>query len=180
MTNENFLFLLAIGVLIGVLIAVRTVVRRIQKQRTTSPVIRSDDYQRIQLLLTPTETRFYHVLIAALPTDYTCMTQVALNRLIKVQRPRFGSAWRDPRWNRIAQKSIDFVVVRRSDLRVMVLIELDDSTHQQAHRQQRDTFLDTVCGHIHLPILHIPVQSEYQRTELQMRLLGYLTAKERA
>jgi hypothetical protein len=59
----------------------------------------------------------------------------------------------------------------------MVLIELDDATHQQAHRQQRDTFLDTVCAHINLPILHIPVQPEYQRTELQMRLLGYLTAK---
>jgi hypothetical protein len=175
-TNENII-LLTIGIVTGVLLALRTVVRRIQKKRTSQPSVDQHDYQRIPLLLTPTETRFYHVLIAALPTEYTCMTQVALNRLIKVQKPRFGAAWRDPRWNRIAQKSIDFVVVRRSDLRVMVLIELDDATHQQAHRQQRDTFLDTVCAHINLPILHIPVQPEYQRTELQMRLLGYLTAK---
>lgn len=176
MTTENTI-LLAIGIVIGVLLALRTVVRRIQKKRMLQPSSGQHDYQRIPMLLTPTETRFYQVLIAALPTEYTCMTQVALNRLVKVNRPRIGAAWRDPRWNRIAQKSIDFVVVRRSDLRVMVLMELDDATHQKAHRKDRDTFLDTVCASIDLPILHIPVQSEYQRTELQMRLLGYLTAK---
>jgi hypothetical protein len=175
-TTEN-IRLLAIGILIGVLLALRTVVRRIQKKRTSQPNISQHDYQRVLMILTPTEMRFYQVLIAALPAEYTCMTQVALNRLVKVNRPRFGAAWRDPRWNRIAQKSIDFVVVRRSDLRVMVLIELDDATHQKAHRKERDMFLDTVCASIELPILHVPVQSEYQRTELQMNLLGYLTVK---
>jgi hypothetical protein len=168
------IMLLAIGILLSIVVILR---RAKRKNKQSSPSVHADDYTKVPQLLTPTELAFYQVLTDALPTEYTCMTQVALNRLIKVQKPRFGAAWRDPRWNRIAQKSIDFVVVRRSDLRVMVLIELDDASHQKAQRQQRDTFLDTVCANINLPIIHIPVQSHYQRHELQMRLLGYLTAK---
>lgn len=166
--------------IISVMLSIVIVLRRMQRKNTRQTVssgVSANDYASILHLVTPHEITFYNVLISALPTEYMCMTQVALNRLIKVQKPRFGAAWRDPRWNRIAQKSIDFVVVRRSDFRVMVLIELDDSTHQQLHRKQRDTFLDTVCGHIDLPILHIPVQLTYQRPEIQMRLSGYLATK---
>lgn len=175
MNDMTQIVLLGIGVLLGLVLVLRRLQRT--RPRRVAAAVSAHDYAKVPQLLTPTELGFYQVLTDALPTEYTCMTQVALNRLIKVQKPRFGAAWRDPRWNRIAQKSIDFVVVRRSDLRVMVLIELDDASHQKAQRQQRDTFLDTVCANINLPIIHIPVQSHYQRNELQMRLLGYLTAK---
>ena len=96
-------------------------------------------YDVVAMVLTPTEQQFARVLAEALPSGYTVMVQVALQRVVTVRNPRRGQPWRDKRWNQISQKSLDFVVVRSADSKIILAIELDDATHLQANRIARDT-----------------------------------------
>ena len=131
-------------------------------------------YDAVAMVLTPTEQQFATVLRDSLPAAYDIMVQVALQRVVTVRNPRRGQPWRDKRWNQISQKSLDFVVIRRADSKLMLVIELDDATHLQANRIARDELLDAIMHDAGLPLVHVPVQSHYDRLALQMRLLGYL------
>jgi hypothetical protein len=132
-------------------------------------------YDVVAMVLTPTEQQFARVLAEALPSGYTVMVQVALQRVVTVRNPRRGQPWRDKRWNQISQKSLDFVVVRSADSKIILAIELDDATHLQANRIARDALLDTIMADAGVPLVHIPVQSHYDGHALQMQLLGYLS-----
>ena len=132
-------------------------------------------YDAVAMVLTPTEQQFATVLRDSLPAAYDIMVQVALQRVVTVRNPRRGQPWRDKRWNQISQKSLDFVVIRRADSKLMLAIELDDATHLQANRIARDELLDAIMHDAGLPLLHVPVQSHYDRHALQMQLLGYLS-----
>ena len=57
----------------------------------------------------------------------------------------------------------------------MFTIELDDATHLHANRIARDELLDAIMHDAGLPLVHVPVQSHYDRHALQLQLLGYLS-----
>jgi len=48
----------------------------------------------------------------------------------------------------------------------MLAIELDDSSHKRAARQERDSFVDSALAAAGLPILHVPARSGYNAQEL--------------
>jgi len=133
-----------------------------------------DDYRLVGQLLTANERAFSAALRQALPAGSVLMVQVALNRVVEVRNPRRGDSWRDPRWNRIAQKSLDFVVMRSSDARPVVAIELDDASHERPERRRRDELLDAVLASAGLPIIHQPVLPVYDIDSIRLRLLGYV------
>ena len=132
-------------------------------------------YDAVDMVLTPTEQQFATVLRDSLPAAYDIMVQVALQRVVTVRNPRRGQPWRDKRWNQISQKSLDFVVVRSADSKIILAIELDDATHLQANRIARDELLDTIMADAGVPLVHVPVQSHYDGHALQMQVLGYLS-----
>ena len=133
-------------------------------------------YDAVAMVLTPTEQQFATVLRDSLPAAYDIMVQVALQRVVTVRNPRRGQPWRDKRWNQISQKSLDFVVIRRADSKLMLAIELDDATHLHANRIARDELLDAIMHDAGVALLHVPVHTHYDRLALQMRLLGYLAS----
>lgn len=134
----------------------------------------SHHYDVVAMVLTPSEQQFARVLADALPSGYTVMMQVALQRVVAVRNPRRGQPWRDKRWNQISQKSLDFVVIRSADSKIILAIELDDATHLQANRIARDELLDTIMADAGVWLLHVPVHAHYDCHALQMQLLGYL------
>jgi hypothetical protein len=91
-------------------------------------------------VLTPNEKEFYGRLYRALP-DYIIWAQVSMSALIE---PAVSRA--DPQFmmrrNRVAQKYVDFVVVNRSTLDPVAIIELDDITHDPAKDAKRDEMLE--------------------------------------
>ena len=178
---SNALCLLAIGlVAVVVLRALRRArLRRGVAASTSNPSLTqrriANDYTVVTSLLTAAEQTYYAVLRAALPAEYTIMVQVALNRLVVVQRLPKTHHWRDPRWSRIAQKSLDYVVVRTADMVPVLVIELDDASHTQQMRIARDVLVDDVLRDAGLPVIHQPVRATYDRMAIQAQLLGYLT-----
>ncbi|MDO4271655.1 MAG: DUF2726 domain-containing protein [Candidatus Saccharibacteria bacterium] len=52
-------------------------------------------------------------------------------------------------------KSVDYVLIRKSDLTTLCAIELDDSTHDREHRQIRDAEVNHMFRMAKQPLAHI-------------------------
>jgi very-short-patch-repair endonuclease len=56
----------------------------------------------------------------------------------------------------------------------LLVIELDGTTHVLRERQERDKFLDNVFAAVGLPILHVPVQPNYDKRAIAIQIAGAL------
>lgn len=83
-------------------------------------------------ILSEPEQVLYRRLVEALP-EYLVLPQVQLARALRFKRGQRDHAV----WNRICQLSIDFLIVR-PDTSIIAAIELDDSSHFRADRQDAD------------------------------------------
>jgi hypothetical protein len=87
-------------------------------------------------LLTPNETEFFHRLQRALPA-YRVFPQVSFAALLTDD----GALPRRARWSlraRFDRKIADYVVCEAGSLKVVALVELDDSTHDADSDRRRD------------------------------------------
>ena len=90
-------------------------------------------------MLTSAERQFLVVLINALP-DFVICPQVAMGALLKVESGVENKQFWVTR-NKFSQKIVDYAVVDPSDGRVLVLIELDDRSHDASRDRDRDAML---------------------------------------
>ena len=87
-------------------------------------------------LLTPNEIHFFYRLQRALPA-YHVFPQVSFAAFITDD----GKLSSNARWSlrgRFDRKIADFVICERSSLKIVALVELDDSTHLASADRQRD------------------------------------------
>ena len=123
------------------------------------------DYLALPTLLNPTEQKFAVLLRDVLPVGYRYTAQMAVNRLVTVRHLRRGQVWRDPRWNRIAHKSLDFVIIRSADTQPVLAISLADSP---------DAVLDPVLREVGLPLVYIAPRQIPSRDALQHQIVPLL------
>jgi hypothetical protein len=116
--------------------------------------------------LTPAEFSFYKVLTSIVGTRMVTLTKVRLADIFFVphQQKNFGYV------NRISNKHVDFLLCTPDTMKSLAGIELDDVSHNQPSRQQRDNFVDEVFLTAGLPLLHIPVQRGYNLKEISAQL----------
>ncbi len=69
--------------------------------------------------------------------------------------------------SKINKKIVDFVLFDKQNISPILVIELDDYTHQKPDRKKRDVFLNKVLDHCGIPILHTPSVHE---EELRMKI----------
>jgi very-short-patch-repair endonuclease len=112
-------------------------------------------------ILTPAEIRFFSLLESTLPEHCYLLTQVRLANLVAIRQ---GFSWKQ--FAPIGMKSVDFVICNRRDMRPLLVVELDDRTHDRPERKERDRFVDQVLGGVAIPILHWPLSRGYSRTEI--------------
>jgi hypothetical protein len=61
---------------------------------------------------------------------------------------------------------VDFLLCNPKTLKPVFAIELDDSSHARADRQERDALVEEVFAAAHLPLLRIPASQSYNTSEL--------------
>ncbi len=110
-------------------------------------------------LLTDREYEFYRKLRpVALKKGMQIFTKVRMADLVE---PSIDKD--DPNWivcfNKIKAKHIDFALAD-CDANIILLIELDDSTHAQSDRQERDKFVDAVLKNTGYDIIHTYGETE--------------------
>ena len=72
----------------------------------------------------------------------------------------------DDQWDKVAgrkirQKRFDFVLASPKTFRIKAVIELDDSSHELRHRQNRDRFVEQACQAAGVLLIRIPVYRQY-------------------
>ena len=77
-----------------------------------------------------------------------------------------GTENRQSHTNRVISKHVDFLLCDREKLSPLLVIELDDSSHERDDRAQRDAFVDEALGAAGLPILHVSANRSYAPKEL--------------
>lgn len=128
-------------------------------------------YRPVGVLLSPAERSFLGVLDQAVSDDCRIFAKVRLADLIEVEAGVPAKVRRNA-FNRISQKHIDFCVCRRSDLAVLYLVELDDSSHKRKSRASRDRFVDQALQVAGVPILRFQARRTYLAGEIAERIEG--------
>ena len=126
-------------------------------------------YQKSKSLFSPAERSFLGVLEQAVGSEHRVFGKVRIADVASVKSLGNRSSWQRA-FNRISAKHFDFVICKASDLSVVCAVELDDKSHQQGKRKERDNFVSGVCQAISLPLLQVPAQQAYSLQELQAKV----------
>ena len=119
------------------------------------------------------EGDFFRVLRVVVGNRGHVLAQVSLRQLLWFPPKQAGlQAWR----NRVAQKSIVFVVCDVATLRPLVAIELDEPSHAQPDRQARDEAVHAMLTAAGLPWVCVLTSRTYDTRELESALAAYLPA----
>jgi len=123
--------------------------------------------------LSPVEFSFFKVLSSLGGARLTIQTKVRLADVFFVARPNENMTY----FSRIAQKHLDFLVCDSVTMKPLLGIELDDSSHRQSARQERDDFVDRVFEAAGLPLLRLPVRREYNTQDLAAKIAPLLKGR---
>ena len=129
-------------------------------------------YARREALFTPAERSFLSVLEQSVGAEYRIMGKVRLGDIVAVER-RFTGNQQAAR-NKINQKHVDFVLCAPQTLAIVLVVELDDRSHERPDRRERDIFVDGALGAAGIPIAHIPAQRHYSVADVQRRIFESL------
>lgn len=114
----------------------------------------TEEYPYIKpYLLTKKEWAFYKALKPITDKYHLhILAKVRLADLVEVKKGLSNSQYFKA-FAKIKAKHVDFVLARPANLAVLCAIEVDDGSHDDIDRQQRDFFLDKVCETVKLPLI---------------------------
>lgn len=128
-------------------------------------------YEKIDALFTPAERSFYGVLKQAVGGEWEIFGKVRLADVIAPRKGMSRSNWQKA-FNRISAKHIDFVVCNKEDLSILCAIELDDKSHGNKSRRERDEFIESACDAAGLRLVRFPARKAYVIEEVRTTVLG--------
>jgi hypothetical protein len=126
-------------------------------------------------LFTPAERSFLGVLDDAISDEYRIFGKVRLSDLL-VPEKGLSPGGRATALNKIQRKHLDFVICRRSDLAVIAVAELDDKSHREAKRGERDDFLEKALAKAGIPLLRFAVKKAYVPAEVRAAIAAVMPA----
>lgn len=128
-------------------------------------------YRAKPFLLSPAEFRFFQALREAIPSRVAIAPKVRLADLVGCQEqwPSVATL------GRITQKHVDFVLFDERCTRVLVAIELDDSSHERKTTIERDRFVNDLLNSVRVPLLRVQAAGKYNPMVLRQQLEITLT-----
>jgi len=149
--NSFFYYFLLIIIIVGLGLYVKS--KRISRQDLP--------YKKREFLMTRAEKEFFGVLEQVVNNHYYIAPQVKISNLAFVSEGKNRQMY----LNKIDRKTIDFVLFDKQFSPVLA-IELDDGSHNNESRKNRDDFVDEVMRTIGLKIIHIKTASSYNLKEI--------------
>lgn len=155
-------------ILVLIIIIIILILKNIKLKNTMSPTLPKEEinydtkYVKRDYLLTQTELKFYKLLKTITDEmNLTICPQVPLYEILR------NKDYKD--FNKIQSKSIDFVITE-PNLKIKMCIELDDASHYQAKRLQRDEFINKLFTDLDIKLIRVPVKSFYDLEELKSKI----------
>lgn len=123
--------------------------------------------------LSPAELSFYRVLRFAVKEQAIVFAKVNLADIFFVVRPNENQSHR----NKIDRKHVDFLICNAETMKPLVGLELDDKSHEQPKRVERDEFVDAVFEAADLPLIHVTARAAYEPNALIELLAPHLSVR---
>lgn len=134
--------LLDIIIIVALLITVAVLEVRNQQNKSDKVKITEKMPYKKKLLLTKHEWSFYKSLKpVADELGYSVLAKIRVADLVEVTA-KDRSEWQKY-FNKVNKKHIDFVLAKPENLQIVLLIELDDNSHNEAQKQ-RDEFIEAL------------------------------------
>lgn len=137
---------------------------------TENEINYSTYYRPKRYVITLNELNFYTTLMeVAKELDLILFSQVSLYNIIDTKK-NLDRSTKTTYFNKIASKSIDFVLVDKKDCRIKLCIELDDHTHEKKNRIERDKFINQLFKDLEINLLRYPSYTLYYKDTLKKRI----------
>ena len=117
-----------------------------------------------EYFLSPAERSFFRVLERLVGEEILICPKPSVREVLKVSAEVVTE--RQKYFNWISQKHLDFVLCERRTMRILCAVELDDRSHEQKERRQRDAFLDKAFDTAGVALFHVPCRKNYGEREL--------------
>lgn len=95
-------------------------------------------YYSKKFIMTKTEEKFYNMFIDIVGNDYLVWPQINLATIIKKNG--------DFKYQNELYRNIDFGIFSKDKHELLLLIEINDETHNNSHRRKRDITVDQICS----------------------------------
>lgn len=132
-----------------------------QKQQQVQPQF---PYKAKQYFFSNAEASFYHVLKQITGENVIIFPHVALRDLVFITGIEKRNYYKF--FNQIDRKQVDFLLADAKTLKPILVLELDDLSHQKPDRIQRDIFVEKVLQCAGIPLARVPVQHSYDTKQL--------------
>ncbi|HEX3627185.1 MAG TPA: DUF2726 domain-containing protein [Verrucomicrobiae bacterium] len=162
------MLLATMAVIVVLLVLTVTIITLWQRSALVAKASGGARYQAVPLL-SPAEQSFFRVLQQVIAQAYSIFPKVRLADIISPGKSSSRSGWRFA-FNRIASKHVDFVLCDPQSLRVVGVIELDDSTHRRFERGIRDWVVDSALGDAAIPVFRFPAARSYSLVQIRQQL----------
>lgn len=123
-------------------------------------------YKSRERLCTEAEAAFFEKLRQA-PPEHHIFAQVQMLRIMEVRAVENAKSWQ----NKIDRKSLDFVICDANHA-IVAGIELDDSTHSQKKRQDRDVFVERAMRDAGIKLARFHAREVITADGIRERILG--------
>lgn len=131
----------------------------------------SDIYVLEESILTPAELKYMKSLQKVVEDKYYILSKVRVADVFRVKRKRFGEA--EYKWfNKIKSKHFDYVLCCPETFKPLIIIELDDKSHNKIEVIKRDRFINKICNDGGVRIIRWPVRFSYDHDEMKKRILN--------
>lgn len=133
-------------------------------------------YKVSDSLLTDAEKSFYHALKLYVGDRAVICPKVGLKDIFFISK----EVGRDymKYFGKISQKHVDFILCDPSTMSPLCGIELDDSSHMNRKRQERDLFVEKVYRDANFKLIRIPTKFGYTSTEIETAVAGVFNRPE--
>jgi very-short-patch-repair endonuclease len=153
--------IIAVSILVFVAIAIR--VFEILARNGSFSSKPKYQYDRKDYIMTRAEHECYDALVAEMGDCYFIFPQIHLDAIVyptNTQRDRLYA------FRHINQKSLDFVACDKESMRTLFVIELDDKTHNQPKRIERDKEVERILHGAGIPLIRIENRGKFDPKEL--------------
>lgn len=127
-------------------------------------------YKPKRYVITLNELNFYNTLMEiAKEMNLVVFSQVSLYNILET-KDNLDYRTKTIYFNKIASKSIDFVLVDKKDCKIKLCIELDDNSHKQEKRIERDKFINELFKSLEINLLRYPTYKIYYKETLKKKI----------